>query len=168
MPPMKPSPVTPTNKSHVANLRRIRQISHLLDNAIGIPGTSYRIGIDPILGLVPGGGDFVAMVFSAYMIIIAAQMGVSQEKLVQMVSNIIIDTFAGSVPVVGDLFDVAWKSNMKNLELLEDHLGSPQTGTTVNWWFVGGILGGLLLIMLLIISLSVAIIGWLIGALFGG
>jgi hypothetical protein len=85
-----------------------------------------------------------------------------------MVSNIIIDTFAGSVPVVGDLFDVAWKSNMKNLELLEDHLGSPQTGTTVNWWFVGGILGGLLLIMLLIISLSVAVIGWLIGALFGG
>ncbi len=168
MTPRKPSPINPPHPSHIANLRRIRQISHLLDNAIGIPGTRYRIGIDPILGLIPGGGDFVAMVFSAYMIVTAAQMGVSQEKLVQMVSNVIVDTFAGTVPVVGDLFDVAWKSNIKNLELLEDHLGSPQTGTAVNWWFVGALLGGLLLVMLLIISLSVAIISWLASALFGG
>ncbi|HLO47040.1 MAG TPA: DUF4112 domain-containing protein [Kamptonema sp.] len=163
----KPSRINPPHPSHIANLRRIRQISHLLDNAIGIPGTKYRIGIDPILGLVPGGGDFVAMVFSAYMIVTAAQMGVSQEKLVQMVSNVIVDTFAGTVPVVGDLFDVAWKSNIKNLALLEDHLGSPQIETTVNWWFVAALLGGLLLVMLLIISLSVAIIGWLIGAVTG-
>ncbi|CBN55827.1 MULTISPECIES: DUF4112 domain-containing protein [Kamptonema] len=168
MTPRKPSPINPPHPSHLANLRRIRQISHLLDNAIGIPGTRYRIGIDPILGIVPGGGDFVAMVFSAYMIVTAAQMGLSQEKLVQMVSNVIVDTFAGTVPVVGDLFDVAWKSNIKNLELLEEHLGSPQTGTAVNWWFVGALLGGLLLVMLLIISLSVAIIGWLASALFGG
>jgi len=167
MPPISPSPI-PSNPSHIANLQRIRQLSNLLDNAFPIPGTNYRIGLDPILGLVPGGGDLITMLFSAYMIIIAAQMGIPQEKLVMMVSNIIIDTFAGSVPVVGDLFDVAWKSNMKNLELLENHLGSPQTTTTVNWWFVGGILAGLLLIMLLIISLSVAILGWLFGAIFGG
>lgn len=167
MPPRKPSPITP-NEPHTANLQRIRQISHLLDNAIRIPGTNYRIGLDPILGLLPGGGDLVGMVFSAYMIVTAAKMGVPQEKLVQMVSNIIVDTFAGSVPVVGDLFDVAWKSNIKNLELLEDHLGSPQTETKVNWWFVAGILAGLLLITLLIISLSVAIISWLVGAITGG
>lgn len=168
MTPRKPSPIDPPHPSHLANLRRIRQISHLLDNAIGIPGTKYRIGIDPILGIVPGGGDFVAMVFSAYMIVTAAQMGVSQEKLVQMVSNVIVDTFAGTVPVVGDLFDVAWKSNIKNLELLEEHLGSPQTGTAVNWWFVVAILAGLFLIMLAIVSLSVLIISWLVGAVNGG
>jgi Domain of unknown function (DUF4112) len=167
MPSIQPSSI-PSNPSHIANLQRIRQLSNLLDNALPIPGTNYRIGLDPILGLVPGGGDLITMLFSAYMIITAAQMGIPQEKLVMMVSNIIIDTFAGSVPVVGDLFDVAWKSNMKNLELLENHLGSPQTTTTVNWWFVGGILAGLLLIMLLIISLSVAVIGWLFGAIFGG
>ena len=168
MPPIKPSPINPPHPSHIAHLRRIRQISHLLDNAIGIPGTKYRIGIDPILGIVPGGGDFVAMVFSAYMIVTAAQMGVSQEKLVQMVSNVIVDTFAGTVPVVGDLFDVAWKSNIKNLALLEEHLGSPQTGTAVNWWFVVAILAGLFLIMLAIVSLSVLIISWLVGAVNGG
>jgi hypothetical protein len=168
MTPTKSYPIPPANESHIATLRRIRQISYLLDNAFPIPGTNYRIGLDPILGLLPVGGDFIGMVFSAYIIVKAAQIGVPQEKLVQMVSNIIIDTFVGSVPVFGDLFDAAWKSNMKNVALLEEHLGSPQTGTIVNWWFVGGILVVLLLIMLLIISLSVAIVSWLLTAATGG
>jgi len=167
MTPRKPSPNTP-NDSHIANLRRIRQISHVLDNAIRIPGTNYRVGLDPILGLFPGGGDFVAMVFSAYMIVTAAKMGVPREKLMQMVSNVIVDTFAGSVPVVGDLFDVAWKSNIKNLELLDEHMGSPQPGKAADWWFVGALLAGLFIIMLLIISLSVVVIRLLIGAVTGG
>lgn len=167
-PPKNPAPLNPLEDSHRATFRRLRQISHLLDNAIRIPGTSYRIGLDPILGLIPGGGDFVGMVFAVYLIVSAAQMGAPREILLQMVSNIILDTIAGSVPVVGDVFDVAWKANTKNIELLDAHLGSPAPTTKVDGWFVAALVGGLMLIMLFIISLTVVLIRLLVGAVTGG
>ncbi|MEG4324836.1 DUF4112 domain-containing protein, partial [Microcoleus sp. herbarium5] len=111
------SPNTPS-QSHVASLRRLRRISHLLDNAIPIPGTKYRIGLDPILGLIPGGGDLISSIFAGYVVFKSAQMGVPQETLVKMAANIVFDTVAGTVPVAGDLLDVAWKANVKNIELL--------------------------------------------------
>lgn len=106
----------------IAKLTKLRRIGRLLDNAITIPGTKLRLGLDPILGLLPGGGDTITGGISAYIVVEAARMGIPRKVLGKMVGNILIDSFAGTIPVVGDLFDVGWKSNIKNIELLEKHL----------------------------------------------
>jgi hypothetical protein len=160
-PPLQNSALNSPNKSHTASLRRIRQISHLLDNAIPIPGTRYRIGLDPILGLIPGGGDLVGSIFSGYVVFKSAQMGVPQEVLVKMAANIVFDTVAGTVPVAGDLLDVAWKANVKNIELLDAHLGSPVPSKKADWLFVAALLLGLMLIIGGMIFLSFMLFGWL-------
>ncbi|MBC6475099.1 MAG: DUF4112 domain-containing protein [Hormoscilla sp. GM102CHS1] len=105
-----------------ASIERLRTISRLLDNAISIPGTDYGVGIDPLLGLLPVGGDFMSSIFSAYMVVEAARLGLPRESLIRMVTNLILDTLAGTVPVLGDLFDVAWKANARNMELIESHM----------------------------------------------
>ncbi|MEG4533534.1 DUF4112 domain-containing protein [Microcoleus sp. D2_18a_D3] len=169
---MSPSPIqnsspnTPS-QSHVASLRRLRRISHLLDNAIPIPGTKYRIGLDPILGLIPGGGDLISSIFAGYVVFKSAQMGVPQETLVKMATNIVFDTVAGTVPVAGDLLDVAWKANVKNIELLDAHLGSPEQGKKADWLFVAALLLGLMLIVGGVIFLSVMLFSWVFRSLTG-
>jgi hypothetical protein len=104
------------------NLQRIRKIARLLDTAFGIPGTKFRVGLDPILGLIPGGGDLIAGLISAYMIYLAASFGLKKEQIGKMVGNIALETFLGSVPLLGDIFDAYFKANMRNLEILEKHL----------------------------------------------
>jgi hypothetical protein len=104
------------------NLQRIRKIARLLDTAIGIPGTKFRVGLDPILGLIPGGGDLIAGLISAYMIYLAASFGLKKEEIGKMVGNVALETFAGSVPLIGDIFDAYFKANIRNLEILEKHL----------------------------------------------
>lgn len=166
--PIQNSPANTPNNSHVASLRRLRRISHLLDNAIAIPGTKYRIGLDPILGLIPGGGDLIGSVFAGYVVFKSAQMGVPQETLVKMAANIVFDTVAGTVPVAGDLLDVAWKANVKNIELLDAHLGSPEpAGKKADWLFVAALLLGLMLIVGGVIFLSVMLFGWLFQVITG-
>jgi hypothetical protein len=103
-------------------LRRIRKIAKLLDTAIGIPGTKFRIGLDPILGLIPGGGDLVGAIISAYMIYLATSFGLEKSKITQMIKNIALETTVGFVPIVGDIFDVYFKANIRNLDILEQHL----------------------------------------------
>lgn len=167
--PIQNSPTNTPSKSHIASLRRLRRISHLLDDAIPILGTKYRIGLDPILGLIPGGGDLLGSIFSGYIVFKSAQMGVPQETLLKMVANIVFDTVAGTVPVAGDLFDVVWKANVKNIELLDAHLGSPEpAGKKADWLFVAALLLGLILIVGSVIFLSVMIFGWLFRVFTGG
>jgi len=107
------------------DLRRARALARALDTAIGIPGTRLRIGLDPILGLIPGGGDAVGALLSGYIVLIATRRGVPAPVIWRMLGNIGVDTLFGSVPILGDLFDVAYKSNIKNVELLERHAAQP-------------------------------------------
>ena len=130
------SPV-PTQLSKV---NRLRRISRLLDNAISIPGTKISFGLDPILGLLPGGGDTITGGIAGYIVVEAARMGVPREILLKMVGNILIDSVAGTVPVVGDLFDVGWKANLKNMELLEKHLDIAESSNSDRLLIVGLIL----------------------------
>lgn len=119
----------------VSSLKRLRQISHLLDNAIPIPFTKYRFGLDPILGLIPGGGDMAGGLMSVYIVFEAARMGVPSETLGKMGFNIAFDLLTGTVPVLGDLVDVTWKANSQNVSLLEEHVASlepAQVGTPQN------------------------------------
>jgi hypothetical protein len=106
----------------LATLDRIRKLSRLMDNAIRIPGTPFRIGLDPIMGLVPGAGDVVATAFSAYIIYLAARFNLPREVITKMIFNIGLEAAVGTIPLVGDLFDAYYKSNIRNLALLEQHL----------------------------------------------
>jgi hypothetical protein len=102
-------------------------LSQLLDNAIAIPGTRYRIGLDPIIGLIPGIGDLLGAVLSGYIILEAARAEVPAFTLARMLVNVGVDTLVGAVPALGDVFDAAWKSNTKNVALLERHLARGPT-----------------------------------------
>ena len=130
--------------SRVANSRlaQARALAKLLDRAFRIPGTNITFGLDPILGLIPGGGDLAGAVFSGWLIMLGSRMGLPRHVLMRMVANVAIDTIAGSVPLIGDLFDVAWKSNMRNLELLEQFANSPSgSGRLVSRAMVVGAIG---------------------------
>ena len=114
------------------------------------------------MGLIPGGGDLAGGVLSVYIMFRAFQLGVSQKTLVQMASNIALETVVGTVPVVGDAFDIAWKANVKNVELLEKQLNIPTADQKpANRWFVLLLIAGLLLLVLVIALLGLAIIGLL-------
>lgn len=106
----------------VATLNRIRKLSRLMDTAIGIPGTKFRIGLDPIIGLIPGAGDLISTSFSAYIIYLATRFGIPSKDIQRMILNIGLEAVVGTVPLVGDLFDAYYKSNIRNLAILEKHL----------------------------------------------
>lgn len=108
---------------HLARLHRIRGLARLMDTALRVPGTRISLGADPVLGLVPGIGDFAAAAVSLVIVNEARRLGVPNDKLVKMLVNVGFDTVAGSVPVLGDVFDVYFKSNRRNLQLVLDHLG---------------------------------------------
>ena len=154
-----PNPDSKAAKSREKNLRSLRSLSHILDNAIPIPGTSYRIGIDPLLGLFPAAGDYFSAALSAYIVIKAAQIGASNATLSRMAFNIIIDTLVGTVPMIGDLFDAGWKANTKNMNLLETHLNSSPKSKKANWCFLILLLGGVLLVVIATTAVSLFLLG---------
>ncbi len=106
-------------------LERLKRLSRLLDSAIGIPGTRYRFGLDAIVGLVPGIGDAIGAIFSTYIIFQAARLGASKAILARMIGNVAVDTIVGEIPLLGDLFDVGFQSNIRNLSLIERHVHRP-------------------------------------------
>ncbi|TQV71154.1 DUF4112 domain-containing protein [Exilibacterium tricleocarpae] len=99
-------------------------LSWLLDSSIPLPG-GYRIGLDGVIGLIPGVGDAIGGGLSAWIFYQAVKLGVPKTVLWRMLANILIDTVVGAIPIVGDLFDFVWKANQKNAELLENHRRLP-------------------------------------------
>ena len=106
----------------LATLNRIRKLSRLMDTAIRIPGINFRIGLDPIIGLIPGAGDLIDTAFSAYLIYLATRFNLPRSIFGWMVFNIMLEAVLGTVPLIGDIFDAFYKSNIRNLKLLEEHL----------------------------------------------
>ncbi|WP_460203179.1 DUF4112 domain-containing protein [Scytonema sp. NUACC21] len=106
----------------IATLNRIRRLSRLMDTSLRIPGTGFRIGLDPIIGLIPGAGDLISTGFSAYIIFLATRFGLPPKTISQMIFNIALEGVVGTIPLVGDLFDAYYKSNIRNLAILESHL----------------------------------------------
>jgi len=90
-----------------------------------VPGTSWRFGLDPIIGLVPGAGDLISGVIGTYGVIIARQLGAPLSVQARMMLNLLIDTVIGAIPLLGDLFDFAFKAHLRNRELLESWLATP-------------------------------------------
>jgi hypothetical protein len=118
----------PTRADSVA---RLEALAHLLDSAFLIPGTNQRVGIDAVLGFVPVVGDLISTALSSYIIWEARQLGLPRWKIARMIGNVAVDTTIGAIPLAGDMFDVVFKANRRNLAILRKHLEStgrlPQT-----------------------------------------
>lgn len=106
--------------------RSVRRLAWLLDDVIRIPGTNLRFGIDPLLGLLPGGGDLAGGVLSGYIILAAARAGAPPSVLVRMGANVVVDAIVGTVPLLGDLFDAGFKANRRNAALLDRYIDAPR------------------------------------------
>lgn len=111
-----------TDASADAAYRRVEMLEHLLERAFVVPGTSRRIGLDAVLGLVPVVGDFISGAMALAIIAEARRQGMPKRTLARMLMNVAIDTGLGAVPLVGDVWDVLFASNSKNLRLLKRHL----------------------------------------------
>lgn len=145
--------------SYTPRLKRMRQLSRLLDSAIAIPGTKQRMGLDPILGLIPGGGDTVSAVLSGYIIIEAALMGLPREALIRMVINLVVDTVVGSVPILGDIFDLFSKANLRNMQIVESHAFAPLPSAKADKLFVALLIAGLLMFAIVVGGITALILG---------
>ena len=109
-----------------ARLARLRIIARLMDSSIGLPGTRFRFGLDSLFGLAPVVGDAAGALVAFYIVWEARRIGAPSQLVARMMGNVAMDTLSGSIPLVGDLFDVAFKSNMRNIALLEEWLGQRQ------------------------------------------
>ena len=110
-------------------VRRVRRLAVLLDSQFRLPGTNIRFGLDSLLGLIPGVGDTITAVFAGYIIVEAFRLGVPRNIIVKMVGNIVLDWLIGSIPLIGDLFDIGFKANIRNIRLIEKELGLDTGGT---------------------------------------
>ena len=108
-------------KTDLKSIARLRGLAKLMDAQFKIPGTNFRFGLDGLLGLIPGAGDLSTFAVSGYMVMILAQNGASGFVLARMVLNILIDAVFGSIPLLGDIFDVFFKANIRNIKLMEEH-----------------------------------------------
>jgi hypothetical protein len=127
-------------------LELLRRMSRLLDSAMAVPGTSIRVGLDPILGLVPGLGDLVSPLFTMGIIWQARELGLPRVVQLRMIFNVAIDSLFGIVPVIGDLFDVAWKANDRNMALLDRYAREEHPASAGDWLFVAAMMAILALI----------------------
>jgi hypothetical protein len=123
-------------------------LADLLDRRFTIPGTSIRFGLDPIIGLIPGVGDLVANLTGSFILVIAAQLGVPKVVLLRMAMNIALNALLGTIPLFGDIISIWFRSNVRNVTLLQDYLGKPPKGAAFrDWLLVIAILLGLLALL---------------------
>jgi hypothetical protein len=109
-------------------IARITLVANLMDSAFLVPGLNRRVGLDAVLGLVPGVGDALSAAIASYIIWEARQLGLPRWKIARMIGNVAVDTAIGAIPFAGDVFDVVFKSNQRNLRIIHEHLGTPKRG----------------------------------------
>ena len=134
MPPQRAQPMgmeLPLGKDPAAIRQRIETMEALLERSFTVPGLKMPVGLDSLLGLVPVVGDFVAAGLGAYIVWEARNLGMPKWKLARMAGNIAFDTAVGAIPVAGDLFDLAFRSNSRNLKIIKRHLDKHHPATRV-------------------------------------
>jgi hypothetical protein len=141
----------------VGDLSGLRRLQRLLDEAFRVPGTRFRFGWDAIVGLIPWAGDLVTAIMGAAIVVTAHRVRVPLVVKARMLINLAIDLGIGIVPFAGDVADLFWKSNTKNMILLERHAALPAPDTTGDWWFVTGVVA----IVFLAAAVPLLLIYWL-------
>lgn len=142
-------------------------LSIYLDGLFKVPGTTWRFGLDSLIGLIPNVGDTLTIFPSFYILIAGVRYGVPKITLLRMAFNIGLDYVVGMIPFVGDLFDFVWKSNKQNMELIRTR-ATGKTGTSSDYWFVFGIMAFLVLLLAATIFTSVYIIWAIIWEIWTG
>ena len=137
----------------------VELLAWLLDNSIPIPGTGRRIGLDALIGLIPGAGDLVSGALGLLVVARAAQRGLPTIVLARMLANVALDFTIGAIPIIGDIFDMWFKSSVRNVGLMRRYVAEPESSTTGQWLFFGGILATL--------GLAAFAFVWLIWTLLG-
>jgi hypothetical protein len=145
-----------------ARLDHLRRFAYWMDEGIRIPGTRWRVGLDPILGLVPGVGDAAGALLAAVILVEAARRGLSRFTLGRMAWNIAVDALLGAVPVVGDIFDATWKANLKNVALIDRHAAVPAEARKADRVFMLLLGGSLLLLCLALLAAGVLLTAWFV------
>jgi hypothetical protein len=136
-----------------------------LDAGIRVPGTNLRFGLDPILGLIPGAGDAAGAVLAGWILVEAIRLGASRATVVRIAGNVALDAVVGAVPVLGDIFDFAWKANLRNVALLERHLAAPERAERADRSFVLLVLFSVLAIAVGLLVLGILLTRWVFRAL---
>ena len=138
-------------------------MARALDSAVRVPGTNIRFGLDALLGLVPGLGDVAGAAMGSYLVMLGSRLGAPKPVLARMVLNVALDTLAGVVPVAGDLFDVAWKANSRNMALLERYIAQPAATKKSSTAVVAVMIGLLVLLAVGGIFAAVMVVRWMLG-----
>jgi hypothetical protein len=155
------------NDSREALRRKLGRLAWLLDSAIQIPGTRFRVGLDAIVGLVPGFGDIVGVLLSSYIVREAARAGAPTSVLLHMAWNVAVEGVVGMIPFAGDVFDAAWKANQRNVALLDAHFENPQRAQRSSRIFVGLLILGLVSLVVLTSTATYFIVGAIVRAFSG-
>ncbi|WP_207061471.1 DUF4112 domain-containing protein [Motiliproteus sp. SC1-56] len=146
--------------------RRLRHLAWLLDSSIRLPG-GFRIGLDGLIGLVPGIGDLLTAGLSSYIIAEAARMGVPKSVLARMGFNVLLEVVVGAIPLFGDLFDFVFKANERNLRLIEGHQLSPRRTRNQSRWLMAGVIAGAVALLALLFYLIISLFDWVLTRLAG-
>ena len=160
-PQRTPAPATRTDPA-----AGVRSLARLLDAAITVPGTNFKVGLDAVIGLVPGVGDLAGAAMSGYIVLAAARLGVPKSVLMRMVFNVAVDGIVGSIPLLGDLFDAGWRANTRNTALLDRYLTSPAEARKGSIGVMLGVAALLILLAVGALLLTIALVRG-IGALVG-
>jgi hypothetical protein len=165
----KPEVLSPRMKSgkKMFDDENLDLLSHLLDDFIKVPGTSVRFGLDGIVGVIPGIGDLIGGIASCIIIIAAWVRGVSYGTVLRMVANVGIEVVCGSVPVLGDMFDIAWRANRRNYALLTGSMYQPRKYTIQSWLFLAALCVVLIALIVVPMLLMTWLIAYVMRSLFG-
>jgi hypothetical protein len=155
-------PIEPGDEKRAALVRRLDALAHLLDNSIPVPGTGTRFGLDAVVGLIPGIGDAVGGLMSAYIVFEAARLGAGPAVIMRMLLNVGVETVFGAVPIIGDLFDAGWKANAKNVRLLHQAIDAPGAVRRSSRLFVALVF----VVLLALFAGSMWLIWWVLSGLF--
>lgn len=160
------TPIPREDDNRRAIFNQVNSLAWLLDNSIPIPLLNYRVGVDALVGLIPGFGDVAGLLMSSYIVVQGMRLGVPRATLTRMLVNVGIEAAVGIVPVLGDIFDATFKANTRNVELLREAVGDLQTGRTTrkraDQGFVALIVGALVAIVALLGGAGVALFSWVI------
>ena len=162
LPPWQPPRKLRERLEQLFSDRNLDLYAHLLDDWFRIPGTSVRLGLDGLIGLVPGLGDVIAGIASSVLIFAAWIRGVPYVTLVRMTVNLAIGVLIGAIPFFGDIFDIAWKPDRRNYRLIVRHLSQPYRHTGGDWAFLLLLAAAILLILATPVIVLLILLWWLL------
>jgi hypothetical protein len=155
-------PILTEKQREKPSLRWLDHTGRLMDNRFRIPGTNIRFGVDSLIGLIPGAGDILSFGISGMMVLTMVRNGVSGMVIVKMLGNVLLDTTIGAIPFIGDIFDLVYKSNIRNLQLMREHYEEDKHQGSA-WPLVIGVLIALGLLLLFFLWFIWQVVEWFFG-----